>query len=486
MSLANLPEDILKIVFQSLTIGERLQCCALVCKKFHAAAVAATSSIAAAFKKQLDVDQFLAYLQQHGSQVTRVAAVVAVPRTCLVLDQLPSCQHLQELILRSFSLKKQLEPGQRPPALLDDSTRITRLELDGCLYDSVGCAALSVLVNLQHLAITDSDPPISDDFLKKAPHPLLSIAWSCLEHLTYLKLTGCDLAGQDLGFLGSIPGLAQLVIHAEVRLAPDNAPGFVLPATLRDVSLTFLVLGPAALAAATQLTRLVLEGVAVDGGSGPSGGTCFLEALSKLQHLEIFHVEGGNADWPLPSPAYSALLASSRLRSVVLRCQLPLDAPAHVFARSHKLELLEVLDIEQTFIPWSADDVASLARCCPALLALSLDVPTRPWAGGRQLSTAFSGLTSLTKLHLSAAVGTENIPACVKCLASLSRLRALDLWLGNFSRMDGLGSASQVLLSLSALRQLEVLRFSPGGGLHLSNKVWQQCWLRPSFPLWVC
>lgn len=428
---------------------------------------------------------FLAYLRQNGSHVTSITATGAVVGAgeLVVLDQLPSCQHLQELSLRSLSFTALLTPDGRPRSLFNDSTSLTRLEVESCVFDSVGCAALSVLVNLQHLAIEDND--ICGHFPKKAPHPLSSVAWFCLKHLTHLTLDGEGLAGQDMGFLESIPSLLQLELRAEVRLAPGNTSGFILPASLKDVSLTFVVLSPAVLAAATQLTRLVLEEVNVDGGSGLSGGSCLLEALSKLQHLDTFHVWGAEVDWPPASPAYSALLASSRLRDVVLHCQLPLGAAAQVFARSDKLQFLLELVIQQQVTPWSVADVSSVVSCCPALLELNLEIPTDTWADDLVL-TALSQLTSLTGLFLEVDVGIRNIAACVRCLAALTRLRALELWLGDFSDSDHHGSsgtlpASQVLLPLAALRQLTGLHFNNcGRRLRVSNKVCHcQCRLCP-------
>jgi len=59
-------------IVEHIPLHERLTSCALVCQKFHAAAVAATEDIEAILREQLAVDNFMEYLQQYGSHLTGI------------------------------------------------------------------------------------------------------------------------------------------------------------------------------------------------------------------------------------------------------------------------------------------------------------------------------------------------------------------------------------------------------------------------------
>lgn len=134
-SHVGLPQDVWTLVLQHVPLTHRLRSCALVCQEFKAAAVAATQRIETSLCKQPAVDNFVAYLQQHGRHLTSLVCTVdgiggtgskwpklRLPCQHLQLPQLP-CQHLQQLRLASLDFG--LGPDEDCPSVLDTSTAIT-------------------------------------------------------------------------------------------------------------------------------------------------------------------------------------------------------------------------------------------------------------------------------------------------------------------------------------------------------------------------
>lgn len=300
MESFDVPEDIWKLVLQHVPLRQRLCECALVCRKFHAAAVAATKSIETRLYKPSSSDSLVDYLRSHGSHLTSISMSGAKSAgKWPLLDQLPSCQRVQQLSLLDVDV--QLCGDQGLPGVLDSISNLTRLELDDCLVNPKGgegsSAVLSALVNLRHLCIGfDSWLPSSKRSLD--PRPLSevgwsSIAWSDLHHLTHLKLGWVVLAAEDVQHLSSMSSLNVLSISGDMHLTVKAAPGLALLQSLKSPVITGMhgrsnicpVLGPSVLAAVTRLTRLKLAGVRIEGEDGVGGGLCLLQAVSKLQRL---------------------------------------------------------------------------------------------------------------------------------------------------------------------------------------------------------
>jgi len=226
------------------------------------------------------------------------------------------------------------------------------------------------------------------------------------------------------------------------------------------------VLGPSVLAAATQLTHLNLDDANVKGEGGVGGGACLLGVLPKLQHLDTLCLCAPEVDWPPPSPAYQALVTcSSKLRVLHVEwCDLPVGALAHIFpsAPSYKIMLTKLEDVVFHGPRWDAVVVASLVRCCPALLQLGMD------SKGSAHLTALNQLSALTHLDLWLTLEDDNVldsdddsddgastAVPIQGLAGLTRLKTLDLKFHTSEESPSPGL--QALLPLTALRRLTEL-----------------------------
>lgn len=318
MPVPELPVDLWKLVLQHVPLQQRLGACALVCHKFHAAAVAATDSIQTRLLYQHKVNRFVGYLQQHGSHLTSIIVNERQETDdWLVMKQFPSCQHLQQLSLSGFEL--QLSPSGGLPDALDSLTGLTRLELRDCNFNSYrvnpsrrgGGGALSVLVNLRHLCLEHDAE--SDDY----PIPDLQLA--SLQHLTHLELSYVELEGEDLRHVSSLTKLRVLHIYSPM-----------------------------------------------------CRGLYLLGALEKLHHLHTLCLSEVIVKWPPPCPAYRALVASSNLRSLTFDCYTPAGALAHVFASAHTLQLTK-LELQRC-PSLDAGTVRALVNCCPVLQELQMSV----------------------------------------------------------------------------------------------------------------
>jgi len=481
-SHVDLPQDVWTLVLQHVPLTHRLSSCALVCQDFKAAAVAATERIETYLFEQPAVDNFVAYLQQHGRHLTSLVLTVegignpdnySWPQ----LEQLP-CQQLQELHVVTVDFG--WGPDEERPSVLDNATAITHLELQ---ESNFYLSTLSVLSSLQHLSLIDSSS-LFDSKDKKGKSS--AFAFSSLQQLTYLGLselrlqqpTDVGLSGQNLDgglcHISSITGLHTLRVMDCPELT-SAVPGLSLPPSLQHLELCYThthhVCEPSVLAAATQLTCLILDGghVEDEDEGGVSDGACLLEVLSKLQHLDTLRLYGVDIDWPPASSAYQALVASSsKLRVLQIECGLPDGACAHMFpsAPSHVvLPLLEVLGV--SCIPPGA--VAGVVRCCPALQQLTL------WAEapGCAHLAALSQLSALTRLAVFLEPEDDggngaSTALSIQGLAGLSSLQDLIVCL----RTEGDASCKD-MLPLTALRQLtKLVGF---GSYNLETQVGANC-----------
>jgi len=468
-SHVDLPEDIWKLVLQQVPLKQRLSSCALVCKKFKAAGVAATDSIEATLINQPAVDNFATYLQQHGRNLTSL--ILSGDCTDGIdwpqLEQLP-CQHLQELHLISLNLGWGADEDR--PNVLDNATAITRLELEDA---NIYSAALSVLPSLQHLSINGCylfDSKDKDNMVS-------AFAFARLQQLTHLNLFGVDIEAESLAYLSSITGLHTLHIVGCCDLT-SSTPGLSLPPSLQHLELRD-AFEPSVLAAATQLTHLDLKCQWVSDEGDASVGACLLGVLSKLQHLEYLRLSLLHINWPPASPAYQALVASSnKLR--VLRvelCRLPDGAFAHIFPSAPALVVLPRLEeLGVSCIP--PYDVPRIVRCCPALQQLALSLIFGTWH-----LTALNQLSALSRLELSQAncpgIPDPGTAVSIHSVARLTKLQDLALTVHDMPWPVEGSHAPQALLPLTALQGLTRLHSTNGvrrGQLNL--KVGALCWIR--------
>lgn len=285
----------------------------------------------------------------------------------MVLKELPPCQRLQQLCLTDCEV--QLGPYEGCLGVLGSVTGITRLEIERCvIHGRDAFAGLSVLVNLQHLCVVEEDPGDTCQ--------LSGMIWSSVQKLTQLNLSWVGVTTEDLCHISSMSKLCVLELYGEARLTTDAVPGgFALPPSLRR--LTFReVLEPSFLATATQLTYLDLsgayieeEGEGVGEGDGDNSGSCLLEALATLQHLDTLCLCELDVNWPPASLAYQAIVASSSLRSLTIESQeLPYDALAYVFPLEPPQQLVRTSLEELTVMceaPLDTRVLSGLVGVCP-------------------------------------------------------------------------------------------------------------------------
>jgi len=465
MPIADLPGDLWKKVLQHVPLKQRLTSCALVCHKLHAASTTATDSIQASLSGQLSMDIFLEYLQQYGSQLTSISlyADKHVEGWLMVQQQLPSCQHLQQLSLKGFDV--QLSPAEGLPGALDSLTGLTRLELRDCGFNSGrsgGAAALSVLVNLQHLCFKRKQNTLR-------LYSVSDLVWPCLQQLTHLELAYVKLEGEDLRGVSRLTQLKVLHLNAPRCWLDSTAPNtFPFPASLQHLCFTG-DFGPGALEGALQLTGLELYGgsyrvnAAADDSDDfydsddevyDEGGRYLLGVLPKLQHLSTLKVCGLQIDWPPSSPDYTALVPSI-LRSLTLGADLFEGAWAHVFSTSPpralqltKLELPGVFIFKPSMDP---GNIRAMVSCCPLLQELLLKVQAGPHL------TSLTQLSALTRLELVVASDSDaDITVATQCLSGLTSLLHLELYPRKHDRIT-----DEALLPLTALRQLTRLKWGP-------------------------
>lgn len=203
---------------------------------------------------------------------------------------------------------------------------------------------------------------------------------------------------------------------------------------------------------------------------GPAEGPgSFLFGMARLQNLTEVSLSPPNGlDWPPVGPAYSSLMASSKLVSFsMFRTRLPEGAWRFVFPAAHKLPHLTV------FLPGSEESVAGLARprawdaadmcsfvsCCPNLR--HIEVPS-PQHGPHVFE--LRKLTTLTFLALSyGSWELGNIEEPVKGLAALTQLQGLTVNVSYSVSQEVTMGSLLPLTSLMALAQLKFECVSGGG-----------------------
>jgi hypothetical protein len=432
-------------VLQHVPVRERLTSCCLVNKRLHAAALAITSlepSWRGFAGSEERTKGLLNWLPLYGKHLTRLE-LNEVPR---IIQQLP-CPNLLELFLQQCDV--QLGPADDGTGVIQCCPGLTSLDLWGCnIIDAPEGAvvdSLSSLVHLQHLDVCPSlDDPYAIGGLSTATLP-------SLEHLTSLSVN--NLSVENLYQLTAITGLQKLFLAVDTPVGPLSCPGLVFPASLTSIYVRSNVEGGllSLLPAGLQFLQILECGV-----EGPAEGPgSFLSGMSRVQQLTRLWLHMDGFAWPPPSPAYSALTASTTLVELELvDPTLPAGIWPHMFPPMRQLPDLTKLIVGSMWVvhnplpAWGAADLSSLVSCCPNLWE-GLNMLVQP---GLHVSELHK-LTALRRLDLVYSPGSSaaSLEDSVKGLAAITQLKFLDVWLDS---PDLTGASFMPLTSLTALKKL--------------------------------
>jgi hypothetical protein len=420
---SSLPDEVLKLVMQHVPVQDRLHNCALVSRRMHAAAVAATDCLEIAESRpEMDV-VVMNWLSQHGQHLTRLE-VCSYPH----LRQLP-CPNLLELKLFDwYESSVQLGPAaDGSPGVIHSCTKLTRLEVSCNISDAPEGAVLdgnlSSLVHLQRLKVA----PAGYNYYVEG-YSICGFSGATLprlQHLTYLKVYG--LSAENFRQLDCLSSLQKLHLYAadDTAVGPGSVPGLVFPASLKTLLLIQPVEVEAGLLSCVPegLVDLVIECDVVGPSEGPGS---LLSSIAHLVHLtELFFVPT-SVTWPPAGPAYSSLFPSNNLVQLrFLATDLPDGIWPYVFAITrcmpHLTRLrLGVYDVDYDHhetAKWASGDLANLVRCCPALS----DVDCLQLQPGPHVSE-LQKLTSLKELRVDLYSGdSRNLERSMQDLAAVTQ-----------------------------------------------------------------
>jgi len=475
--LLDVPVALLLIILHHVPLQERLGVCTRVCRSFHAAAVAATTSISIR-SIQERCDDVIHWLKRHGSGVTSLRAQYTHGfGPCLA--SLP-CPQLRDLSLYGLSLQ---------PGFFTACKGVKRLLLACCCMagsphatssaDVNPLMQLSVLTSLKYMCLASVRAGCS-----KPTGVVLGLPASLLSHLvqlTYLQLSsslmGSDAPLQHMSALTALQELnlglwslwqqhstaAALIGLQELQhlqhltaLKLDSAAWPIdlhsMPALTALTALRVLCLSnstsvdPAVLAGFRQLQQLEL---ACKDTWNAQGSAALLAAIGQQLQLTRLKLRPGSV-WSTPSAAaFSALTASSHLQHLeLLWCEFPVGAWQQSFPPNRSLPQLTHLwldagEREGGAQQLSPANVQAMVSCCPSLTFLRL---------GSQLAVSTAGplskLTGLAGLLLHASF-QDNAPS----LAQLTGLQRLVL----NSNKPGEQVTVNGLLQLTVLQQLRDL-----------------------------
>lgn len=460
MTSVELPWPVLTRILQLVALQQRLSSCALVCKSWAAAAVAATSSISFSTPKSWGQDSskagFRKWLQQHGQVVHSLELTLTGDASHLMFTQ----DTKDEDTVSSSSSDH--------PSLPDDDENVIAIRwldhgigAERTVLKDTSCFKLPIL-QLQHLTSLSLDgvslPSLSPHSQPQqqqqgasgsdnASHSSSSGNAALLPQLVALKLVQCRVAGQaELQQLVCATGLTKL--HVDRLSVPDETP---IPDWLlqqdwdqdrdrdaeRRVRVTASAVGHALhLCSSLVSLKLVIVHEKLD-RHAPSP-LASLSCLLKLQELDIDIPSDASADFLPP-------LSTSISRLSL--CAISSDGMPAVQAALQQIPSLQHL--------WSL-----------SLDSIGIDAAT------------FGSMTHIRYLQLAAATFD------VKGLGLMTRLQQLVLddcrmykrvhagGLYPFGTADRLRSADaeSVLLAIGHLTQLQVLevasRTNGNGGRH--------------------
>lgn len=512
-----LPHELWAIVLKHVPQAERLERCALVNSKWHASAVAATSTLSVELKPKLQrehhqdqqqlpslTDSLQSYLQRYGRHVKHIKVwssssgnnqYLEAPHPLLQLRG-PELLSLDVSTAHDLKCELHLVPGSGlPGVLLDSVTSLTRLKLECCVLSGAksitGLGALTSLRDLQlyrvrswHQVRRDPLTLSIRDITTMEQLTRLSLWYVGIEHTHHVSQFA-HLAVLSLSDVG--PPSNPMTTQPQPRvltLTPSISLGFVLPSTLVDLTLCNCLVFDAALLASTKnLTHLRLYGnLMLERQAGVCGGGSLLAAVADLKHLVglelhnldrdsdsvgLFYSRASVSQWPQPSVAFTALTASSKISKLSVR-NCARGVWPHVFNPAQPINgLTSFAAVDgQT---WGAEEVAQLVRCSPKLQSLELCLAATPDMTV-SLAPLASSLTGL-KLALASSKGLPTIdPGVLAAIAALTSLCSLDIAMTYLEPAD---TALLQLTSLTALTACTLAHSSAGGRrcIDIHNKV---------------
>lgn len=476
------PAEVWTLVCQHLGQADRLRC-ALVSQRVAAAARAATVEVLVSRPRGLGwgvqqhderVQAALTYLQHHGQHVTGLVMRLSAAATSQPVAVLP-CGSLVELELDGAAVQLGANKGL-PGVLASCCSCLTRLKLSDCTFASGGggLAKLSVLVHLADLHVSSIKlqaggcATLPGSFWPRMKHSLTHLSLSHLAWIEAIHRVSC-LTNLRVLSIASSPG-ARLV-----------GEGFVLPKQLQELRLgESVIVDPAVLQSAAQLTLLDIEMAFLLSHPGMSSGAVLLAAVAQLPSLASLTLTNlQDTEWQLPDyEAFSGLVASDKLHTLCVRnCGLDAEAWAYVFVRSlpalRSFCYAECVDPvrEVCLDSWT---LRHLATYCPNLE--SLEVPCRDYNVMRLLP--LSKLTSL-ELVVDYVADEDGLAGALQSVAEhLTSLRSLQLFVSGqddvfepYATSAGLSR----LLPLTGLQQLTSLgvwgAVGPWGEVYCKNEV---------------
>lgn len=472
MDWARLPQGVLEQLMRSVSLGERLKCCALVCSTWAAAVVSSTNAVSTYHETTADtVGSLLQWLDRHGSFITQLQLHMGHG---MRLASLP-CPLLHVLLVNEF--KVQLVPRSSQRGLLHAATKLTHLTMQHVtvLEGSKQLTALSVLTGLQHLVLQGVQEPGGDYAALPGSllRPLVQLTHlhiecglsdaalqhlSCLSALQHLQLErlGAAATSAALSSLQALQSLTCLFLEgAHFSLTSSTTPHLRLLLCLQALQLHACNgLEPVLLSKLTLLETLELwlTPLCNDFDSGPEPSTAterFFALLPKLTRMTALVLHYALHDSAPTAAAYAAITASSRLQSLDL-CStvIPVGAWQHIFPLQGR-QLLQLsslnlrLNIRNRQQGIDGSGLQGLVHTCPSLQQLEL---SRAVQTGASL-TALQQLSALTQLSISRV----DDKLSVDLLQRLTRLQVLYIQPPNTLTDAG-------LLQLTALRQLRYLR----------------------------
>jgi len=454
-------------VLMRVPLVQRLHCCALVCKAFHAASVLATREVVfTGWMSENSLTAGLSWLQAHG-QAAGVTRIVFRPNSTIASKSTQQLPFDQLTALQDLELSCSRMPPL-PAAVLTSLTYLHCQFSDGCVDELAAFTQLQHLALAGHIFRTGSQLLV---FQQALPH------LQALTHLSVSKSLAQDAALQGLQ---ELPCLQDLRITSSTCTAALFA---ALPASLtrleiecgctwdstacgklelslsstthaqRLTALQHFALSraravhPSVLTVLTALTQLDVTFCGLGAGR-QEAGWYVLSQLANLQHLDLRDTFTAGIAPRLTAADIAALTAPSQLSYLYVNADVIFQEHyKHLLPADRQLHSLKELYASMD-LPADPQVMARLPHCCPNLQVLNLSQPPE----GRRRRRA-------VEFH------NNEFAALCRVLGALPELRTLELHMGAVSntepvtwqaigRLDQLHSLGFVCLEFPALHHI--------------------------------
>jgi len=319
-NLSHAASDIITLVLGSIPLRERFVC-ALVCKAWAEAAVAATDSIILEHRMQ-DLSSLQHWLEKHGNRL-EVLQLHACYKAALT--ELPCCAKLQGLLLHGLypTSGYDVSIDIRTWGDIASATKLTSIYISNvhtAFQQADVVAALTALPNLEQLTW---------HYVRCSNEERLSNS-SLLQQM--MQLTSLDLQGVTaaaLQHLGSLTKLQHLSISAADGWAAAGCPGLQELKALTSLGLASRDMDdlPASVSQLTALQQLEVRSATLTALS-------WLQALTGLTQLCVWEVTGLSLESPpLKLPG---------LRQLELHGDINTTMPMSFLASCTQLQLLKL------------------------------------------------------------------------------------------------------------------------------------------------